>query len=181
MQTIRDGRSPKRNSPKINLTFSFIFHAILVSFVLFYAAREGMFGEQLRKITVTMAPKEKPAEKPKPPPPPPEVKLPEEKRPEPEARPVEVPKVADVRTTAPEAPPSVVTGVAAPAAAIPAGFTFTDGATVVQTGGDPTAVYGNLVEYTLRSIWSYPKELKDAGVFSEVEVAVDAKVGMSLV
>ena len=49
----------KRNSSKVNLTISFIFHGILILAVFYFAAREGMLGKKLKEITVTMVKKEK--------------------------------------------------------------------------------------------------------------------------
>jgi len=43
----------------------FAFHGLLVLVVLYFAARSGLLGTQLKKITVTMEKKEKPPEKPK--------------------------------------------------------------------------------------------------------------------
>ena len=58
----------KRNSSKVNLMISLGVHALLVVVVLYFAARSGLLGKQLKKITVTMEKKEKPPEKPKEPP-----------------------------------------------------------------------------------------------------------------
>src|SRR5215831_9629969 len=55
----------KRNSSKINLTISLVFHSALILAVFFFAAREGMLGKKLKQITVTMVPKEKKPEPPK--------------------------------------------------------------------------------------------------------------------
>ena len=55
----------KRNSSKVNLMISFIFHALVVLVLLYFAARNGLLGKQMKKITVTMEKKEKPPEKPK--------------------------------------------------------------------------------------------------------------------
>lgn len=56
----------KRNSSKVNLTISFIFHGLLILVVFFFAAREGLVGKKLKQLAVTMVPKEKkPAEPPK--------------------------------------------------------------------------------------------------------------------
>ena len=49
----------KRNSSKINLTISFIFHGLLILVVFFFAAREGLVGKKLKQLAVTMVPKEK--------------------------------------------------------------------------------------------------------------------------
>ena len=58
----------KRNSSKVNLTISFIFHGIIILVVFVFAAREGMLGKKLKQLSVTMVPKEKkpgpPKEKP---------------------------------------------------------------------------------------------------------------------
>src|SRR5580698_4815723 len=63
----------KRNSSKVNLLISFVFHALLLAVLLYFAARSGILGHQLQKISVSII-KEPP--KPKPPPPPPRVEPP---------------------------------------------------------------------------------------------------------
>ncbi|HXE43386.1 MAG TPA: hypothetical protein VN516_10205, partial [Candidatus Baltobacteraceae bacterium] len=68
-----------RNSSKMNLFISFVFHAALVIVVLFFAARQGWLGEQAKKISVQLVkekPPEKPKEEPKPPEPPKEIPKP---------------------------------------------------------------------------------------------------------
>ena len=52
----------KRNSSKVNLLISFIFHALIVSVMVYLAARQGLLGKQLQKISIEMI---KPPEKPK--------------------------------------------------------------------------------------------------------------------
>ncbi len=52
----------KRNSSKVNLIISFIFHAVLVVVLFYFAARQGLLGKQLQKISVEMV-KEKKAGK----------------------------------------------------------------------------------------------------------------------
>src|ERR1700690_1181706 len=54
----------KRNSSKVNLMISFTFHALIVLVALYFAARQGLLGKQLKKISINMV-KEKPPEKPK--------------------------------------------------------------------------------------------------------------------
>jgi hypothetical protein len=54
----------KRNSSKVNLLISFIFHALIVLVALYFAARGGLLGRQIQKISVEMI-KEKPPQKPK--------------------------------------------------------------------------------------------------------------------
>jgi len=66
----------KRNSSKINLTISVIFHSVLLVAIVFLAAREGMLGKKMKELTVINQPKEekkqpeqakqKPVEPPKP-------------------------------------------------------------------------------------------------------------------
>jgi TonB family protein len=148
----------KRNSSKVNLMISVGFHALLVAVVLYFAARSGLLGKQLKKITVTMEKKEKPPEKPKEPPKvePPKV--------------VEPPKiVAAPKVAAPpvEAPPVV----APPAAELPS-FDF-DGGKIVESSSDPVQIYKGLLEYTLRSKWNRPDDLADDDFVAEVEVSVD--------
>ncbi|MGA9451442.1 MAG: hypothetical protein WBW41_08890, partial [Verrucomicrobiia bacterium] len=72
----------KRNSSKVNLLISFIFHATLVLTLLYFAARGGLLGKQIQKISVEMI-KEKPPEKPK-----------EPEKPKVEPPKIEQPKVA---------------------------------------------------------------------------------------
>ena len=53
----------KRNSSKVNLMISFTFHALIILVGLYFAARGGLLGKQIQKISVEMV-KEKPPEKP---------------------------------------------------------------------------------------------------------------------
>src|SRR5690349_17174045 len=57
----------KKNSSKANLIVSAIFHAVLIAAIFFLAAKEGMLGKKMQKLTATLVPKEKkepPKEKP---------------------------------------------------------------------------------------------------------------------
>jgi TonB C terminal len=148
----------KRNSSKVNLMISLAFHALLVVVVLYFAARSGLLGKQLKKITVTMEKKEKPPEKPKEPP---KVEPPKVVEP---PRIVETPKVA--ATPPPVAPPVV----APPATELPS-FDFDGGKTVISSS-DPVQIYKGLLEYTLRSNWNRPGDIADDNFVVEVEVAV---------
>lgn len=147
----------KRNSSKVNLLISLAFHALLVVVVLYFAARSGLLGRQLKKITVTMEKKEKPPEKPKEPPKvePPKIEPPKI---------VEAPKVV-------EAPPVVAPPVVAPPAAELPAFDF-DGGKLVQSSSDPVQLYKGLLEYALRSKWNRPTDEADDDFIVEVEVAV---------
>jgi TonB family protein len=150
----------KRNSSKVNLMISFAFHAALVVVLLYFAARQGLLGKQLKKITVEMV-KEKPPEKPKEPPKvePPKIEPPK----------VEPPKIVE----APKMEPAVVAPpvVAPPAAELPS-FDF-DGGKLVQSSSDPVQLYKGLLEYTLRSKWNRPTDMNDDSFVAEVEVSVD--------
>ena len=150
----------QRNSSKVNLLISFVFHAVLVVGLLYLAARNGLLGKQLKKITVTME-KEKPPVKP---PEPPKVEPPK-----PEPPKVEPPKVVEA-PKAPAAPPAPPV-VAPPAAELPA-FDF-EGGKLVQSSSDPVQLYKGLVEYALRSQWNRPTDEPDDDYVVEVNVAVD--------
>jgi hypothetical protein len=152
---------PPKNSGKVNLLISFVFHALLVVVLFYFAAREGLLGKKLEKISVQLI-KEKPPEKAKPPEPkvePPKVEPPK----------VETPKVA----AAPKltAPPVVAPPVVAPANTELPSFDF-GGGKAVETSSDPVQLYKGFIEYTLRSKWDRPEDLADADYVAEVAVAV---------
>ena len=160
----------KRNSSKVNLLISFIFHAALVLTLLYFAARQGLLGKQLKKISIEMV-KEKPPPKPK----------------EPEKPKVEPPKVVEtpkpLETPKPvEAPKSVETATAPPSVAPPAAdlpsFEFEGGKAVVSSS-DPVEIYKGAVEYAFRSKWTRPENLADENYVCEVNVSVgrDGQVG----
>src|ERR1700722_3380802 len=111
----------KRNSSKVNLLISFAFHAALVIVLVYLAARNGLLGKQLKKITVEMV-KEKPPEKPKEPPKvePPKIVEPPK---------VEPPKIAEAPKVE---PPTIAPPVVAPPAAELPSFDF-DGGKLVQS------------------------------------------------
>ena len=150
----------KRNSSKVNLLISFVFHAVLVLVLLYFAARQGLLGKQLKKISIEMV-KEKPPEKPKEPP---KVEVPKIEPPK-----VEVPKVVDVPKVQP--PPAVAPPTVAPPAAELPGFDFGGGHEVIS--GDPVQVYKGYIEYTLRQKWNRPEDMDDDNYAVEVAVAVD--------
>lgn len=162
----------RKNSARLNLVVSFVFHAAIIAALAFLAAREGYLGKQLKTIAITMAPKEKPPEKPK------EEKPPEPK-PEPARPPAEVPPPPTV-ATAPPPPPAATAPPAAtvaPAAAPPPvglpAFAFTDGAKAVESTSDPVALYRGFVEFTLRSKWTRPEGIADESFVAEIELTVD--------
>ena len=54
----------KKNSSKVNLTISAVFHGLLILALVYFAAREGYLGKKIKEITVYKVEKEKPPEKP---------------------------------------------------------------------------------------------------------------------
>src|SRR5262245_54616615 len=134
----------KRNSSKINLTISILFHTAVVLGVIYLAARQGILGKKLKEITVTMVPKEKKPEPPKEKPAPPKVEPP---------KPAEPPKTvaAPPPKVEPVAPPSPIEtpALAAPAPVELPAFAFSDGAHQVETVSDPNVIYKGLVERAL--------------------------------
>jgi TonB C terminal len=157
----------KRNSSKVSLLISLAFHALLVIVMIYFAARSGLLGKQLQKISVTME-KEKPVVKP---PEPPKVEPPKE------APKVESPKIVD----APKAQaPSVIAQptVATPAAELPS-FDF-DGGKIVETSSDPVQIYRGYMEYVLHSKWHRPENMADDDYAAEIAVAVDKQGQISV-
>lgn len=152
----------KRNSSKVNLFISFIFHAALVVMLFYFAARQGFLGKQLQKISVEMV-KEKPPEKPKPPEPP-KVEPPKIETP----KPATVPKPVEEAKTAP--PPTEAPTVAPPPAELPA-FDFAGGASVISSS-DPVEIYKGALEYAFRSKWNRPENMDDDSYAAEVEISV---------
>jgi outer membrane biosynthesis protein TonB len=163
----------EENSTKVSLLISFFFHSAIILALIFFAAREGLLGKQLKKITVEMV-KETPPEKPK---------QPEKPAAEPpKAEPpkiAEAPKVETARAEPPkeirQAPPAAL--VTAPPAVAPAAaelpsFEF-GGGKAVQTSSDPVLLYNAAVELALRSKWRRPPNIADDNYVAEVEIAVD--------
>jgi len=152
----------KRNSSKVNLLISFTFHALIVVVGLYFAARGGLLGKQIQKISVEMI-KEKPPEKPK---------VAEKPKVEP---PKEAPKLAAApKVEAPKETPPPAAGpptVAPPAAELPS-FEFEGGKTV-ESSSDPVQLYKGLLEYAFRSKWDRPENLHDDTYVAEVGVTVD--------
>lgn len=149
-----------RNSSKVNLLISFTFHAILVIVLFYFAAREGLLGKKLEKISVSIV-KEKPPEKPKPPEPkiePPKVEPPK----------VDVPKITEAPKAS--APPSAAPVVAPANNELPA-FDF-DGGKAVETSSDPVQLYKSRMEYAFYSKWDRPDDMADDNYAAEVNVTV---------
>lgn len=162
-------RKQKKTS-RLSVVISLVFHAILIGGLVFLAAREGMLGKELKKIAVTMVPKEKPPEekpKPKEPEPKPQVEEPKPDQPQP----VLAPRTETPHVTAPAAAPTAAPAAAPAAAALPS-FDF-EGGKAVETASDPNVIYKGYLEYRLRSRWNRPEGVEDAKFIAEVELAVD--------
>jgi outer membrane biosynthesis protein TonB len=155
----------KRNSSKVNLLISFICHALIVLAGFYFAARQGLLGKQIQKISVEMI-KEKPPAKPK-----------EPEKPKVEPPKIEQPKIVATPQAEPpkEAASAVATPptVAPPAAELPS-FAF-EGGKAVETSSDPVQLYKGYLEYALRSKWQRPDNVADDSYVAEVEVTVDRK------
>lgn len=149
----------KRNSSKVNLLISFIFHAGLVLVLLYFAARSGLIGNQMKKIAIEMVKIKKPPEKPKPPPPP---------RIEPPKAPPKValaPKIATVKPPPPAAP------IVAPPAQVLPSFNF-GGGRAVDTSSDPIELYKGALQYAFQSKWDRPDNIDDEKYVDEIQVSV---------
>lgn len=156
----------KRNSSKVNLFISFVFHAVLVLVLLYFAARHGLLGHQLQKISVEMV-KEKPPEKPKEPP---KVEPPKE------TPKVETPKIVEAPKES--APPPLAPPTVAPPAAVLPSFDF-EGGKAVETSSNPVQVYKGMVEYAFRSKWNRPDNMDDDDYVVEIAVSVSRSGAIS--
>jgi outer membrane biosynthesis protein TonB len=151
----------KRNSSKVNLLISFVFHAALVVVLLYFAARSGIIGHKLQKIAVQLIKEKKPEEKPKPPPPP-KIEPPKLAAP----KPAPAPKVEEAK-----APPPSQPVVAPPATVLPS-FDF-GGGRAVDTSSDPVQIYKGALEYAFRSRWDRPDNIDDEKFVDEIQVEVN--------
>lgn len=164
----------KKNTSRLSVVISFIFHAAIVAALAFLAAREGYLGKDLKKLAVQMVAKEKPPEKPKEKPPEPKPVLEEPKTDTPKPNIAPQPEMA--KAAAP--PPSGnAAPVAAPAPAALGAFDF-EGGKAVATTSDPNAIYKGFVEYILRSHWIRPDGIDDDNYVAEVEVTVGRDGGI---
>ena len=153
----------KKNSSRVNLTISTIVHVVLVGLLFYFAARNGLLGKKIQKITVEMV-KEKQPEKPK------EIPKPKIEPPKVETPKVEPPKM--VEEARPVAPPVVAPPVVAPPNADVPSFEF-DGGKAVNSESDPVQLYKGYLEYALRSKWNKPDNMQDDNYTAEVQVSVD--------
>src|SRR5262249_15508402 len=99
----------KRNSSKINLVISFIFHSLLILGVFYFAARQGLVGEKMKSLVATLE-QQKPKEPPKPPKEEPKAEQP---------KPIEQPRTVASPTPAPQPQVATAPAVEAPPAVAP--------------------------------------------------------------
>jgi TonB family protein len=159
----------KKNSSKVNLTISLVFHGLLVGLLLYFAAREGLLGKKIQKISVEMV-KEKPPEKPK------EPEKPKVEPPKVETPKIEQPKVAE--ESKPVTPPTTAPPTVAPPSTEVPSFEF-EGGKAVNSESDPVQLYKGYMEYVLRSKWNRPENMNDNTWVAEVAVKVDKAGNLS--
>jgi TonB family protein len=159
----------KKNSSKVNLTISFVFHGVLIAAVFYFAAREGMLGKKMKTIVAEMVREKKPVEPPKPKEEP-KVAQQQPKTDEPKTVAATPPPQTQVAAPPTEAPPTA----APPSVDVPT-LDFQDGAKAVVTVSDPKLLYKGLVELALRSRWNRPEDVADETYVAEVELNVDPK------
>lgn len=157
----------RRNSARINLIVSVVFHSVLIGGITYLAAKEGMLGKTLKTKTATLENKVKKPDPVKPPEPPKQAETPkvaQNKPAEPTAKP----------DTSPNPPPRSDSGPVsvAPAAAIASDVEiYTD--KEVVTSADPNTIYKASVERTLRANWNRPEDLADENFVAQVELSLD--------
>lgn len=173
------GKTRRRNSSGVNLLISVVFHGVIVLVLVYFAAREGLLGKELKKIAVEMV-KETPPEPKKEEPPPEEIA-----QTPPETPPLDAPEVTRPPEDNPPAAPPPSAGladnsapvVAPPPSALPS-FSFAGGQ-AVRTTSDPIQLYKGFIEFSLRSRWNRPTDMADNLFVAEVEIGVDPRGQLS--
>jgi hypothetical protein len=163
----------KKNSTKVNLIVSAVFHAVVIGALVYFAARQGLLGQQMKTLSVALVPKEKEPEQPKEEKPPEEAPPEPEPQAEPEPQPDNPPPVTPPPARTVAAPPPSGAPVAAPPPAISSAFVFTDGAKAVVSTTDRIALYRTRIETMLRNNWKRPAGVDDVNYVAEIEVRVD--------
>ena len=166
---------PEQKISRLSAAIALVLHTVVVGALVLFAAREGMLGKQLRKLAVTLVPKEKPPEKPKDKSPEPPPEKPAESKPKEQPANLQIAKPAPAPL--PESRnPAPAAASAAPLAAPPVtempSFDF-EGGKVVESTSNPLKLYKGFVEYTLRSNWQRPEGVSDLNYVAEVELTID--------
>ena len=165
------GLKKQKRTSRLSIAISAVLHAAILVALFFFAAREGMLGKQLKKISITMVPKETPPEKPKekPPEPKPLFEPPKTQPIQPQTvPPPEIAKTQPATVSATASPAAV--SVAPPPAEV-SSFDF-DGGKPVESTSDPNTLYKSFVEYALRTHWVRPEGIADELFVAEVQVGI---------
>ena len=152
---------------RTNIIIAVAFHAILLFVVVFFASKEGMLGNKMKTLAVTMMPKEKPPEVVKP-----KTETPKSDIPQPV---VSTPKTETVQPPSTAAPKTEAPPMAAPPAAELPSIQFNDGAKEVLTTTDPNKLYASYIEYSFKSQWKRPENINDENFEAFVELTIDNK------
>src|SRR6185369_9820685 len=95
----------KRDSSKVNLVISFIFHSLLILGVFYFAARQGVMGDKMKSLVATLE-QQKPKETPKPKEEPKVEQAKQIEQPKPVAAPTPTPQTQVATAPPVEAPPA---------------------------------------------------------------------------
>jgi outer membrane biosynthesis protein TonB len=158
----------KKNSTRVNLIYSIIFHALVIGVAAYISARSGLFGERVQEIF--MASLEK-AKKPEEKPPPPKIVEPPKNVEKPQLQPLAAPPV---QTAAAPPPPAAGPAAVAPPPADISDALYDPNASKVESSTNAAVdYYKNWVEYTLRSNWERPDDITDDSYVAEIQVSLD--------
>ena len=151
----------KRNTTRANLTLSIVLHAVAFIAIFFWASYEGMLGNRMRELTVSLVPGEK---KPK-------AEKAEEAKTAP-LKPIEQPRQSsEARAAAPKLnipPPADVPTAAPPPTEVPV-IVFGDSS---AGSADPIKSYRVMVQNALQLNWQRPENAADLDLVAEVELSL---------
>jgi TonB family protein len=157
-----------KNSTKVNLVWSLVFHGVIIAVVAYISARSGLLGHNVQEIFATIEKDKKPPEKT---PPPKFVEPPKDLQ-----RSVMTPPSAAPPMQAAAAPPAETgpTPVAPPPDTALGDAQYDPNASAVQSSTNAAVdYYKNWVEYTIRANWDRPTEMADDNYVAEVDVTLD--------
>ncbi|HTA29140.1 MAG TPA: hypothetical protein VK731_01570, partial [Candidatus Cybelea sp.] len=130
----------KKNSTKVNLIYSVVFHALIIGVVGYISARSGLLGERVQEIFMASLEK-KPEEKP----PPPKIVEPPKIQEKPQVQPLAAPPVQMAAAAPP--PPAAGPAAVAPAPADISDALYDPNATKVESSTNAAVdYYKNWVE-----------------------------------
>ena len=170
MEPLIHSRHARRrsNSTKVNVIIAVVVHVILFAGAAYWAAKQGILGERMRELSVSLVRGEKKEDKQK-----------KEDKPEPVKK-VDVAKIVEqARTATPAgqkfvAPPPPANlpdaSVAPPPVAAPSDFVFGE---EVLGGANPVDAYKGLIEGAFRSRWQRPTDVADLGFEALIEISLD--------